>query len=57
MICSECNKELKANESYDIFCDGMVHMCKECAKQFAKTNKHYKRNYPKMYNLIMEGEC
>lgn len=56
MICSTCNKTFKANELYDMFGDGMVYMCKDCAKQWLKTDSSYKRYYPKMYNIIMEGE-
>lgn len=55
MICSTCNKTFKANELYDMFGDGMVYMCKDCARQWLKTDTSYKRYYPKMYNIIMEG--
>lgn len=43
MKCSNCNKEFKSNELYDLFDDGIILMCKECAKQFVKQNKHYKK--------------
>lgn len=56
MKCSNCNKDFKVNELFNIFNDGMVFMCEDCAKQFIKNNKHYKRNYLKMYNIIMKGE-
>ena len=52
MICSNCGKEKE--KVFDIFGDGTVLMCKQCALNFIKNNKIYQINYPKQYNEIIK---
>lgn len=50
-ICSDCGKAVE--KVYDVFEDGMVLMCKDCALKRVKDNNPYKINYPKTYKEIV----
>ena len=53
-LCSNCGKEVE--KVYDMFADGMVLYCKECALKFIEANKQYKVNYPVQYRKITGEE-